>query len=70
MSNDSKWSGVRLSGFAAASLWHRRLVRTSALNYVRIRPRLAAELVLQSVLREGGESSTMPRRAADSRHAA
>lgn len=69
MSNDTSRSGVRLSGFAAASLWHRRLVRTSALNYVKIRPRLAAELVLQSVLRDT-PSSSAPRRTADSYHAA
>lgn len=70
MSNDSKWSGVRLSGFAAASLWHRRLVRTHALGYVRVRPRLSAELVLHSILRDGGKTSNVPGRADDSRHAA
>jgi hypothetical protein len=70
MSNDPKWSGVRLSGFAAASLWHRRLVRTNALNYVRIRPRLAAELVMQSVVIETPQSPTASRRSVDSRHAA
>jgi hypothetical protein len=70
MSNDSKWSGVRLSGFAAACLWHRRLVRTNALNYVRIRPRLSAELVVNSILRDSARSSNAPGRADDSRHAA
>jgi hypothetical protein len=71
MSNDPKYSGVRLSGFAAASLWHRRLVRTNALNYVKVRPRLAAELVLQSVRRDGVSAySTPPGRADAGRHAA
>jgi hypothetical protein len=49
MSNDPKYSGVRLSGFAAASLWHRRMIRTAALNYAKVSPRLSPELTLRPV---------------------
>jgi hypothetical protein len=52
MSTDTQYPGVRLTGFAAACLWHRRLVRTHALSYTRAKPRLSAELVLRSVYRD------------------
>jgi hypothetical protein len=52
MSNDTSNSGVRLTGFAAACLWHRRLVRAHALRYARAKPRISAELVLRPVPRD------------------
>jgi hypothetical protein len=71
MITDPRSSGVRLTGFAAASLWHRRLVRTSALNYVRVQPRVAAELVMRPLRREDSRSFGFePGRAGPGRHAA
>jgi hypothetical protein len=40
-------SVARLSGFAAASLWHRRMARTGVHSIItKVQPRLCAELVL------------------------
>lgn len=71
MSNPYTFSVGRLSGYAAASLWHRRLVRSRALSSVKVQPRLSAELTLHPVRRETGKPfpSDHPR-TADSRHAA
>jgi hypothetical protein len=73
MSTEIHSSGVRLTGFAAASLWHRRLVRAQALNYVRVQPRRSAELVLHPLRRATDDFSavsTQPRRGDARRHAA
>ncbi len=71
MNNDTPTSGVRLTGFAAASLWHRRLVRAHALNHVRAKPRISAELVLRPVPREGLRPAVRSAARADaSRHVA
>lgn len=71
MSTPYSFSVGRLSGFAAASLWHRRLIRSRALSSTKVQPRLSAELTLHPVRRETGKPfPSEPRRAADSRHAA
>jgi hypothetical protein len=63
---------TRLSGFAAASLWHRRMARTGAHSFVpKVQPRLCAELVLHPVPRvRGGASFHDGRKAVDAFHAA
>ena len=63
---------TRLSGFAAASLWHRRMARARVQDFVtRAHPRLCAELVLHPITRERGESSfNDARKVADVFHAA
>jgi len=64
-------SATRLSGFAAASLWHRRMAKTGAQFITKVQPRLCAELVLHPLPRERGASSfNDPRRNADVFHAA
>jgi hypothetical protein len=55
MDNEAHNSRLRLSGFAAASIWHYRLSRTTVPrpaavspavpDYGRVRPRVCAELV-------------------------
>jgi len=66
MSHDLKSSDVRLSGFAAASLWHRRMVRSTALNFARVRPRVSAALVLRPVNRDALSSNVSDSGRADS----
>lgn len=63
---------ARLTGFAAASLWHRRLARTSVqIMNTKVHPRLCAELVLHPIARERVASAfNDARRAADVFHAA
>ena len=64
-------SATRLSGFAAASLWHRRMAKTGAQFITKVQPRLCAELVLHPLPRERGASSfNDSRRNADVFHAA
>lgn len=48
---------ARLTGFAAAELWLRRLDRTATAFHARVQPRLCAELVLHPLPRERGTSS-------------
>ena len=44
---------TRLSGFAVASLWHRRMTRTGGQSAsTKVHPRLSAELVLHRIPRE------------------
>lgn len=50
-------SATRLTGFAAASLWHRRMAKTGAQFITKVQPRLCAELVLHPLRRERGASS-------------
>lgn len=45
-------SATRLSTFAMATLWHRRLSRTRAAE-VRVQPRVCAELILHPVVSHG-----------------
>jgi hypothetical protein len=63
---------TRLSGFAAASIWHRRMARTGVQSIItKVHPRLCAELVLHPIPRERGVSSfNDARRVADVFHAA
>lgn len=63
---------TRLSGFAAASLWHRRMAKTGVpINNTKVHPRLCAELVLHPIPRDRGASAfNDARRAADVFHAA
>ncbi len=62
----------RLTGFAAASLWHRRMARTGVQSIItKVQPRLCAELVLHPIARERGASAfNDARRAPDVFHAA
>ena len=61
----------RLTGFAAAELWHRRLDRTESIFNSKVQPRLCAELVLHPLPRERGASSFQDtRRYANVFHAA
>jgi len=62
----------RLSGFAVASLWHRRMARTGVQSISsKVHPRLCAELVLHPIPRERGASSfSDARKVADVCHAA
>jgi len=62
----------RLSGFAAASLWHRRMTKTGTHNtFNKVRPRLSAELILHPIPRDRGVASfNDTRRAANVFHAA
>ncbi len=48
-------SAARLTGFAAASLWHRRMAKTGGHMVAKVQPRLCAELVLHPLPRERGE---------------
>lgn len=51
-------TSTRLSGFAAASLWHRRMAKTGVRSALaKVTPRLCAELVLHPIPRERGVSS-------------
>lgn len=51
-------SAARLTGFAAASLWHRRMAKTGVRSaFAKVTPRLCAELVLHPITRERGMSS-------------
>jgi hypothetical protein len=63
---------TRLTGFAAASLWHRRMARTGVQSFItKVQPRLCAELVLHSIPRDRGASSLNDsRKVADVCHAA
>jgi len=63
---------TRLSGFAAASLWHRRMARTGVPSFIpKVHPRLCAELILHPIPRERGASSFHDtRKVADVFHAA
>jgi hypothetical protein len=63
---------ARLSGFAVASLWHRRMARTAVpSSNTKVHPRLCAELVLHPIPRERGVSPfTDSRKVADVFHAA
>ena len=63
---------TRLSSFAAASLWHRRMARTGAQAFItKVQPRLSAELVLHPITRDRAVSSFHDaRRTADVFHAA
>lgn len=65
-------SVTRLTGFAAASLWHRRLANTGVRSaFVKVTPRLCAELVLHPISRERGVSALGDaRRETDVCHAA
>lgn len=60
-------AATRLSSFAAASLWHRRLARAT-LASPRVRPRVSAELILHPVVSNGlpvATASTSPRAPLD-----
>jgi len=63
---------TRLSGFAVASLWHRRMARTGVQSLItKVQPRLSAELVLHPIPRDRGVPSfDGTRKAADVFHAA
>lgn len=63
---------AHLSGYAAASLWHRRMARTGAHAFItKVHPRLCAELVLHPIPRERGVSSfNDTKKVADVFHAA
>jgi hypothetical protein len=63
---------TRLSGFAVASLWHRRMARTGFQSVTtKVHPRLSAELVLHPIPRERGVSPfNDTRKVADVFHAA
>ncbi len=63
---------TRLTGFAAASLWHRRMARAGTQNIIiKAQPRLCAELVLHPIPRDRATSAfTDVRRAVDVFHAA
>lgn len=64
--NTNTLSATRLTGFAAASLWHRRMAKTGAHFVTKVQPRLCAELVLHPLPRARGASSFHdPRRTAD-----
>jgi len=65
-------NATRLTGFAAASLWHRRMARTGVQSIItKVHPRLCAELVLHPIARErGAPVFTDARRADDVFHAA
>jgi hypothetical protein len=65
-------SAARLTGFAAASLWHRRMAKTGVRSaFAKVTPRLCAELVLHPIPRERVVSSLGDaRRNADVCHAA
>jgi len=57
---------TRLSGFAAASLWHRRMARTGVQAILpKVQPRLCAELILHPIARERGPSSFHDTRKVD-----
>lgn len=59
-------SATRLTGFAAASLWHRRMAKTGVQFITKVQPRLCAELILHPIPRERGVSSfNDPRRTSD-----
>lgn len=58
-------SAARLTGFAAASLWHRRMAKTGAHFITKVQPRLCAELVLHPLPRERGASSFNDTRRTD-----
>jgi hypothetical protein len=71
MSNDTPRPGVRLTGFAAACLWHRRLLRPRALNAVSARPRISTGLVLRPLPRTSLKSTARSATRTDAgRHAA
>ncbi len=63
---------TRVSGFAAASLWHGRMAKTgSHFNFTKVHPRLCAELVLHPIPRIRGVSSGFDtRKDSDVFHAA
>jgi hypothetical protein len=63
---------TRLTGFAAASLWHRRMARTGVQSFApKVQARLCAELVLRPIPRERGASFFHDtRKVADVFHAA
>jgi len=65
-------NATRLTGFAAASLWHRRMARTGVQAIMtKVQPRLCAELVLHPISRErGAPAFNDARRTADVFHAA
>ena len=51
-------SAARLTGFAAASLWHRRMAKTGVRSaFAKVTPRLCAELVLHPIPCVRGTSS-------------
>lgn len=52
-------SATRLSTFAMATLWHRRLARTRS-GEVRVQPRVCAELILHPVVSHGQQVPPRP----------
>jgi hypothetical protein len=60
------YSAARLTEFAAASLWHRRMAKTGVHTFInKVQPRLCAELVLHPITpRDRGESSSHDSRRA------
>ena len=71
MSETSRRSAARLSSFAVATLWHRRLDRTR--TSAKVQPRVAAELILHPVISRGQPAEplrSLPKDLLDAPHAA
>jgi hypothetical protein len=67
---DSTSPRSRLSGYAASTLWHRRLIRTGSSSFSKVQPRVSAELVLHPVTRDASVASPVENRRPAARHAA
>ncbi|HEU5080524.1 MAG TPA: hypothetical protein VFT72_15035 [Opitutaceae bacterium] len=72
--SSAKSSTLRLNGFTANTLWHRRMSRLPSGPVPRVHPRICAELVVRSIVTPRSNLASLPnlqsRESLDACHAA